>query len=578
MALLKILKGAAQSGNFPLQVDKVVLGRNPDCQIIINGNAVSRAHAQILNRQGRFYIEDLLSRNKTYVNNQEIAPQTPVLLKDNDRIKICDFLCTFHDPPAATKLPLPADLRKEEPEPQEEPAGSTTVEASVSNLGSNVLLEAQPAEKLKALLDISASLSKTLELDPLLPKIVENLFQLFKQADRGFIILRDEGARLIPKVIRTRRPNDETTARFSRRIVNQCLENVQALLSDDASSDSRFALSQSIADFRIRSVMCAPLWSQDGTAFGVIQLDTQDRTKKFTQEDLKLLTGVASQASIALENAKLHEDLVARERLKRDLELAREVQRSFLPLRHPDIPGYDFFAHYEAAQEVGGDYFDFVPLSGGRWAIMLGDVAGKGVPAALLMAKISSDARFCMLIEPDPAKAITKLNHLMHQAGLTERFVTVVAAILDPKEHEVTLVNAGHPSPMLYRRETGKVSEAVPGDVAGLPIGVLDGHAYSACRVHLQPGDCIVMFSDGVTEAMDVQNNQLQHRAIHAAFEGGTESPHVLGQRMVKAVKQHAAGRSQHDDITLVCFGRLDATGPSGSSPTVAATTAPPAG
>src|SRR5262249_8918745 len=197
-------------------------------------------------------------------------------------------------------------------------------------------------------------------------RIVESLFRLFKQADRVFLILRDEASgRIYPKIIKTRRPDDESTARFSRRIVNMCLENVQALLSDDASGDSRFALSQSIADFRIRSVMCAPLWSQEGTGFGVIQLDTQDRNKKFVQDDLALLLGVANQASIALENAKLHADTLYRERLKRDLELAREVQRSLLH-PPPTIRGYDFFAFYEPAQEIGGDYYDFLVMPQGR--------------------------------------------------------------------------------------------------------------------------------------------------------------------------------------------------------------------
>src|SRR5262249_26106646 len=160
----------------------------------------------------------------------------------------------------------------------------------------------------------------------------------------------------------------------------QVLDKVQAVLSEDASSDPRFAMSQSIADFKIRSVMCAPLWTQDNKAFGAIHLDTQDRTKRFTEDDLKLLMGVASQASIALENARLHEDSLARERLKRELELAREVQRAFLPLRPPEVAGYEFFTHYESAFEVGGDYFDFIPLANGRLAVFLGDVAGKGVP------------------------------------------------------------------------------------------------------------------------------------------------------------------------------------------------------
>src|SRR5262245_24834755 len=286
MASLLILKGANQGLRLPLDADRVVLGRDPSCDVVIPGTAVSRRHAVISCIQGKFYLEDgdgkgERSRNGTAVNNEAVPFPGRILLKDDDRIKICDFLCSFQEGPP--KKPLPPEMRREEPEPPEEPPGSTTVEAALSSLANKKLLETQPAEKIKVLLDISTSLSRTLELDSLLPRIADKLFELYRQADRCFIILCEEGTkRLIPKVIKTRRPQDETTARFSRRIVNQCLENMQALLSDDATSDSRFALSQSIADFRIRSVMCAPLWSQEDQAYGVIQLDTQDRNKKFT--------------------------------------------------------------------------------------------------------------------------------------------------------------------------------------------------------------------------------------------------------------------------------------------------------
>jgi serine phosphatase RsbU (regulator of sigma subunit) len=556
MPSVHILRGANAGQRLQLDKERIVLGRNPDCHIVINGTAVSRAHAHIICVDGQYFIEDLHSRNKTFVNNQEIAPDTRVLLKDHDRIKICDFLCTFHE--GAVLKPLPADLRPEEPEPPDDSGGSTTVEASLSNVGSHVLLETQPAEKLNALLEITGFLSRTLEVDPLLSRIVDSLFQLFKQADRVFLILRDEGTpqRLLPKIIRTRRPNDETMARFSRRIVNLCLENVQALLSDDASGDSRFALSQSIADFRIRSVMCAPLWSQDGRAFGVIQLDTQDRNKKFTQDDLALLLGVANQASIALENAKLHEDLLYRERLRRDLELAREVQRGFLPLTPPEVANYEFFAFYESAQEIGGDYYDFVTMPQKRLGIILGDVAGKGVPAALLMAKVSADARTTMLLEQDAARAITRLNTLLMQSGLTDRFVTLVAMVLDPALHSVSIVNAGHPSPLVYR-SGGELEDAVATEVAGLPVGVLDNQIYGSCSVQLAPGDCIIAFSDGVTDAMNTENVQLQLQGIRDAIQGGPFSARSLGERIVERVKKHALGRSQHDDITVVCFGRV---------------------
>ena len=182
-------------------------------------------------------------------------------------------------------------------------------------------------------------------------------------------------------------------------------------------------------------------------------------TKPFQMEELHARVEThlkLHRLQIELEEYSRHLEL-ARERLKLDLELARGVQRSFLPLRLPEVPGYEFFAHYESAYEVGGDYYDFIPLPRQRVAVLLGDVAGKGVAAALLMAKLSADARFCMLTEPDPAAAFTRLNSLMNQSGIADRFVTLVAAILDPASHTVTLVNAGHPPPLIYHRATRTV-------------------------------------------------------------------------------------------------------------------------
>jgi serine phosphatase RsbU (regulator of sigma subunit) len=560
MAYLHILKGANAQQSIALEKDRTLLGRNATCDIVFPANdfAVSREHACIVRADGRFYVEDLGSRNGTFLNNQQITARVP--LSDNDQIRICDFLYSFHQ-----TLPLARATLAPEPPPEPEDAEELSVEASVSN-SSHVFLD-QPNEKLRALIDISNNLSKTLELDPLLPKIVDSLFQLFKQADRGFIILRDQimekektVERLIPKVIKTRRAQDETSASYSRAIVRECLKTVQAFLSDDASQDKRFNMSQSIADFRIRSVMCAPLWTQeDNKAFGVIQVDTQDRSKRFTQEDLNLLMAVANQASTALENARLHEDLLARDRLKRDLELAQQVQLSFLPSKTPVVEGYEFFRHYEPAQEVGGDYYGFIPLANQQkgWAILLGDVAGKGVPAALLMAKLSSDARFSLLSENDAGKAVSILNDSLYEnTSQMDRFVTLAGAVLDPVKHTVIFVNAGHPSPLVYRRATGKIEDATLRDVINLPLGVAEGIPYRSRELELEPGDCVLMFSDGVTEAMDKNNNQLQFQAFHQALKDGPLPPQALGEKIVKLVRQHAAGRSQHDDITLVCFGR----------------------
>jgi phosphoserine phosphatase RsbU/P len=283
-------------------------------------------------------------------------------------------------------------------------------------------------------------------------------------------------------------------------------------------------------------------------------------TKPFQMEELHARVEThlkLRRLQIELEDYSRHLEL-ARERLKLDLELAREVQRGFLPQRMPDIPGYEFFAHYESAHEVGGDYYDFILLPRQRVAVLLGDVAGKGVVAALLMAKLCAHARYCMLTEPDPAVAITKLNCLMGQSGMADRFVTLLAAILDPVNHTVTLVNAGHLSPLIYHRAARTVEEAITSEVAGLPLGVLDTFEYASCQIALKPGDSLLAFTDGVTEAMDINDVELKTKGIHAAVAGEAYSPQALGDRVVKVVKQFAAGRSQHDDIAVVGFGRTN--------------------
>jgi serine phosphatase RsbU (regulator of sigma subunit) len=550
MPSLHVLKGDNEGAVVPLERDRTVLGRDRECcDVVIPPTSVSRIHATIFRVHGRFYLADgdgdkVQSRNKTFLNNQQVTARTP--LKNNDVIRICDFQYAYREDDA-------------EDDGGEENA-SSTVEAVVGN-SSHLLLQEQPAERLRGLLEISSSLNTTLDVEALFPKIGDSLFHLFRQADRCFIILAEDGGkRLLPRLVKTRRPGDETTARFSRAIVRRCLETSQAFLSDDARSDDRVPLSQSVVDFRIRSVMCVPLCAPDGRVFGVIQLDTQVREKKFTEDDLKLLCGVANQAAIALDNARLHVEAVEQERVRRDLELARQVQLSFLPRSLPQVPGYEFFAHYESAQEVGGDYYGFIPLPGGKLAVALGDVAGKGVPAALLMAKLSSDARFSLLTELDLARALGNLNDLLYQfASVADRFVTLAAAVLDPARHAVTLVNAGHLAPLLFRPAAATLEEAVPKKTAGVPLGVMEGSTFASCQVALGPGDCLLLFSDGLTDMRNHDNERFGERGVQSAVldASGPATPRALGERLVAAVGHHAAGKEAPDDLTLVCFGRM---------------------
>ena len=551
MPTLQILKGPNEGNHLELQGERFIFGRDPGCGFVIPVTSVSRQHAQIVKLNGKFFIEDNNSRNGTFVNNQQINERTA--LKHNDRIRICDFVVAFVDQQAKETT-----QGAEEPEAHDE--GNSTVEASLSHT-SHMLLETQPAEKLRLLVDITTNLSKVLELQTLLPKIADSLFQVFRQADRCFII-QQEGDKPVPRVVKTRRVADEAGARFSKAIVRKCVEEAKAFLSGDASRDDRIQLSQSVVDFRIRSVMCAPLTRADGKAFGVIQLDTQDHSKKFKEDDLKLLCGIANQASISMENARLLEDTVRREQEKeralRDLLLAKRVQESFLPSGPPTLAGYEFWGFYESAREVGGDYYGYIALPGDKMVCAIGDVAGKGIPASLLMVRLSSDIRYSMLTESDPGRAIAKLNDSLYEfTSKMDRFVTLAAVILDPTTHAVTMVSAGHASPLLWRPATGQLVDALPSTFGGPPLGMLEGIPFESFQCNLEAGETLILFTDGVNESMNVQGRQFEMDGIHRVIKAaGDVSPKILGEKLVAAVKLHAAGRDAFDDLTVVIVSR----------------------
>ncbi len=582
MPTLKLIKAPGMTGpgqSYALAADEVVLGREDVCGIVVPNHAVSRKHARIICSNGNFYIEDLKSRNKTLVNNREITERHA--LKHDDRIKICDFQYLYQDdkPQAPKKQTIPDEYKPligtlEDTQEEDLKNETSSIEHMVTAKGSDSdLLNLQPKDMLRALLEISISLSKTLELDAILSTIAETSFTVFRQADRCFIILAEDG-KLIPKIVKVRRQGSQDDHRFSKTIVRKCMESQTAYLSEDASSDSAMGAAQSIAEFRIRSVMCVPLTNADGVPIGAMQLDTQDRGKKFRKDDLNLLLIVANLAAVAIEKANLHENMMAREKLQKEIEIARQVQLDFLPRTMPILAGYEFFSDYSAAQTVGGDYYTFIPLPDGRIAILLGDVAGKGVPAALLMAKLSAEARYCMLTQPDVPKAISMLSDLLIHGGIGHRFVTMAALVLNPLTHKVTIVNAGHLNPMRYRVADRTFVEVITNDQCGLPLGIVEAYPYEAIEISLEPGDNLVLFTDGVTDAMSPSEEMFGYEGLSLTLTkappaGPADRPKSLGDRLVKAVRLHANGRPQNDDIAVVCVGRLTETAtPTGPHPT----------
>src|SRR5262249_16892293 len=246
-------------------------------------------------------------------------------------------------------------------------------------------------------------------------------------------------------------------------------------------------------DLEIRSLLCAPLLDGDGSAFGVVQIDTDHPLHAFTSEDLEVMVGAVSQAAMAVRFARLHEEDLRRQAVERDLELARRVQLGLLPEGYPDCEGFEFFAHYRAAYDVGGDYYDFIELPNERIALVVADAAGKGVSAALMMAKLSGELKYHLSCE-SPGTALSRMNDSLC-AGARSRFVTLLAAILDRGSGTLTLVNAGHPAP-LRRRPNGTV-EAVAEATRGPALGLMPRRQYAEAVVGIEPGDLWLAYTDG---------------------------------------------------------------------------------
>ncbi len=561
MAKLVILQGG-ESKNFDLTGDEAVMGRHPECAIQLESNMVSRRHARVFKNGSQFFIEDLGSGNGTIVNGEKV--EGSLQLKNEDRIKLGPILLRFEDAaasPAGKKKPL-SDEFSTVPGTKlgiEVSAGSDDASMIMGSVGSNPFggITVRPEAKLKAVLEITRSLAGTVDLQAILPKILDTLFSIFPQADRGCILLKEEGkTQMIPRAIKHRRTGDDDSVKLSRTILNKVLTEKTGILSADAANDARFNASESISNFTIRSMMCVPLLGLNGDPLGVINIDTQNPLKQFQNEDLDLLMAVAGQAAVTFENARLLVSFMEKQKQDNEMDIARAVQHALLPEKMPEVPGYNFFASYESAQAVGGDYYGCSTKEDGKKVCLaFGDVAGKGVPASLVMSRLSSVVQSTLEFVDDVGEACERINNHMCANAVEGRFVTFTLVVLDVVTHEMALVNAGHMSPMI-RRPDGSVEDFAEEQV-GLPIGVVEGIPYEVARRTLEPGETVVIYTDGVSEAMNPASDLFGTDHLRQFISKNTSNPTELGKLILKDVKRHAAGRYQNDDITLMSFGRL---------------------
>jgi len=558
MANITLVGGPEEKRGQKIRLEnrEMVLGRHPDCDIVLDSGSVSRQHAKISFRDGRYLLQDMGSRNGTYLNSEWL--HKPALLKDGDAIRICDLEFTFHEtqeltvPRSAGTLPS----SKVEVEMVDDPlqSGSRSILGKREDVGSGYGTASKvPAQQqLSAMVAISRALDGAVSQEVVLPKVLDGLFEIFTQADRGYVLLLDEEGELIPRWIKDRKEGqDESVHQISRSVLQYAIEKKEALLVFDAAKDERFKDSQSILDFSIRSAIIAPIVLSNSTPIGAIQLDSQKKAR-FEERDLEMLMAVSGQVRIAFENARMVEQLLLQKVLEQDLSLARQVQSAFLPQKPPGIDRFEFSQFYQPQLDIGGDYFDYIQLSQGQWAILVADVVGHGIAAAMFMAKLSAETRFAFASSNDPVVAMESLNRRICALGL-DNTVTMCAIFLDPARGSAIVVNAGHMPPLLKRAD-GSIEE--PGqEESGWPLGTEEEASYQGARIDLKPGDFLLMYTDGVFEAFGEDNTQFSIERVRKMVSEHQGNLDGLMESIIQSVVAHIGSGKQEDDMCMVAIG-----------------------
>ena len=510
---------------------------------------VSRRHAQVTRDKDDYFVEDLGSGNGTYLNGKRVNERTQ--LKANDRLKLGPILLRFESGTG----PRPGLAVGKDVTGVEIGDVTATIMESADNTSGFGLLQVQPETKLRAVIEIARSLAGTVDMQAIVPRILDTLFTIFPQADRGCVLLKDaETANMVPVAQKHRKADADETVKLSRTILNKVLSERTGILSADATSDSRFEAAASISSLTIRSMMCVPLLSLDGTPMGVINLDTQNVLSRFTKDDLDLLLAVAGQAALSYENARLLTSHM--EKLKQDSEMAiaRNVQQALLPKTLPQAAGYEFYASYDSALAVGGDYYDAMLLDDGKVCLSFGDVAGKGVPASLVMSRISSVVRSTLQYVDDVGEAIRAVNNHMCSSAVEGRFVTYILAVVDTQSNDVQMAIAGHMSPMI-RKADGTIEEFDEESV-GVPVGVIEDYPYDVLSRPIAPGETVLFYTDGVSEAMNPKGELYGDKRVRDFLRKSKGNAAEIGKALLADVRSHANGRAQNDDITIMIFSR----------------------
>lgn len=409
--------------------------------------------------------------------------------------------------------------------------------------------QAQVAERLSFLVEASKVLNSTLDLSELLD-IILKLTSRQTKADRGSLFLVDEKSQEIWSLIaHGLGSEEEIRLPIGQGIVGTVARTGEVVNLEDAYEDQRFERDfDQETGYRTRSLLCVPIRNRDERIVGVLQLlNSEDGA--FTAEDVEFLESISVHAALALDNARLHRESLERQRLERELSLARQIQESLLPPAPPSVPGYDIAVRYQSSYQVGGDYYDFIQIDGNSLVFVVADVEGKGVASALVMSNLQATLHALLKHVHSLQGVLFNLNEAMMRSSEARKYMTLFLGLLDIPNRAVHYINAGHVQPLLVRANGG-LDVLADG---GVPVGLFPKMRYQRGFTKLDAGDILLACSDGIPEAMNPAEEQYEdHRMVAAARARSVESAASIVDAIFADVDKFSEGGGLQDDRVLM--------------------------
>jgi sigma-B regulation protein RsbU (phosphoserine phosphatase) len=539
---------------FALDRGVTTIGRSSANDLPIADKMLSRQHARIIrDGNGGLTIEDLGSRNGTFLNGERLVTVLP--LKSGDRITVGGVTLKVESE-STTRVRIDEAAG-------EDPLDNTILKASAELLRKPTETDPRlPAEKLSKLLEqlrvvneLTIELLRDVSVDELLKFLMDKVFETL-MPDRGVVLLRSRATgELIPAVVRVADGISADDIRLSKTLVASVVEKRNGLLLMDTTTGSGVSLADSIRLSGIKSVLAAPL-ENDNEVVGLIYVDCRMGHRSFDEGDLRLLTSLANVAAAKIQNARLQAEAVEKRQMDREFALAREIQQRLLPEDPPKVDGYELYGSNTASRQVSGDYYDFRLRSDGKVYAAIADVCGKGVGPALLMASLQASFHAWADESVGVAEMTGRLSEAISRRTGPDRFITFFLLLFDPPTGQIEYTNAGH-NPGLLLRSDGDVEELTS---HGLPLALFPGKPYGSSQLVLQPGECLYLYTDGVTEANNPAGEEFGMARLKKCLAGQLgRAPAEIESALAKAIDEHVQGEPFADDRTILMLRRLPA-------------------